>query len=179
MTAAKTLLLDQSYQPVKVISWQRAITLLTLDKVEVVSEYDDKDLRSTFLVIKMPAVVRLLRAFKRNKKPVKFSRHNIAARDRYKCQYCGVKLLLKNLTYDHVIPRYQGGKTTWGNIVSACSDCNTKKGSRTPQQAGMRLLKAPYQPKWVPSVTIALNRRSVPDAWRDFLYWTEPLDADN
>lgn len=177
MTAAKTLLLDQSYQPVSVIPWQRAITLLTLGKLEVVSEYDH-EIHSTYLVIKMPAVVRLLKAFKRKKKPVKFSRTNIAARDRYKCQYCGVKLQLSELTYDHVIPRAQGGHTVWENIVSSCGPCNLKKGSRTPEQAGMRLRKKPYQPNWVPSMTIAISRRSLPSQWRDYLYWTQELEHD-
>ena len=83
----RTLLLSQGYEPIRVISWQRALALLTLGKVEVIEEYD-AELRAVSLVIKMPAVVRLLRGFRRHKKPVKFSRVNIAARDRYRCQYC-------------------------------------------------------------------------------------------
>lgn len=171
----RTLVLTQSYEPVSVISWQRAITLLTLGKVEVIEEYD-QDLRSMSLVIKAPAVVRLLRAFRRHRKPVKFSRINIYARDGYRCQYCGDRPQLSELTLDHVVPRAQGGITSWTNIATACVACNARKGGRTPAQAGMRLRAAPARPTWVPAVTIRISTRSVPDAWRDYLYWTGALD---
>lgn len=173
----KTLLLSQSYEPIKVITWQRAITLLFLGKVEVVEEYTDA-VRSVTFVIKIPAVVRLLRAFRRHHKPVKFSRVNIYARDHYACQYCGHKLGVAELTYDHVVPRSQGGRTEWTNIVTACHDCNRNKGGRTPKQAGMALRALPVQPDWVPAVTIRVSLRSVPDAWRDYLYWTGELTDD-
>lgn len=172
-----TLLLSQSYEPIKIISWQRAITLLFLGKVEVVEEYAH-DVRSVTVVIKIPAVVRLLRAFRRHHKPVKFSRVNIYARDGYTCQYCGVRLSVSELTYDHVVPRSQGGATDWTNIVTCCHECNRVKGGRTPRQAGMQLRALPVQPNWVPAVTIRVSLRSVPDAWRDYLYWTGELDRE-
>ncbi len=174
-TGCRTLLLSQSYEPIKVITWQRAITLLFLGKVEVIEEYAD-DLRSVSVVLKIPAVVRLLRAFRRHHKPVKFSRVNIYARDSYTCQYCASKLAVSELTYDHVVPRSQGGLTEWTNIVTCCPDCNRRKGGRTPAQAAMRLLAEPQQPRWVPAITIRVSLRSVPDAWRDYLYWTGELD---
>lgn len=173
-TSHRTLLLSQSYEPVKVISWQRAITLLTLGKIEVIESYDGS-VRSPSVVIKIPAVVRLLRAFKRFRKPVKFSRVNIYARDRYTCQYCGVKKRIADLTYDHVIPRAQGGKTSWTNIVSCCVECNKRKGNRTPEQASMTLRNKPIQPRWVPALAIQISRRSIPQAWRDYCYWTSAL----
>jgi 5-methylcytosine-specific restriction endonuclease McrA len=172
-----TLLLDQSYRPVKVIPWQRAITLLFLNKVEIIEEYDH-EIRSTSVVFKMPAVARLIRAFKRPKKPVKFSRVNIYSRDQWCCQYCGTQFKMSDLTYDHVVPRAQGGKTTWENIVSSCSDCNTKKGGRTPAQAGMPLKKKPVRPTWVPAVQVVVSKDSCPQAWRDYLYWTVALEED-
>lgn len=174
---AQTLMLDQGYAPVGVIPWQRAIQMLSLGKCEVVEEYDH-EIRSQFLVIKIPAVVRLLRVFRKRKKPVKFSRVNIYGRDDYRCQYCGKKFSMSELTYDHVVPRSQGGKTTWTNIVSACDRCNAKKRDQTPEQAGMKLLKKPVQPVDVPSIVIEVSRRSVPDAWRDYLYWTGSLDEE-
>lgn len=174
-TQTRTLLLAHTYEPLKVISWQRAFTLLTLGKVEVLEEYD-ADVRTTTFVFKVPAVVRLLRAFRRHKKPVKFSRVNIYARDKYRCQYCGVKAAIADLTYDHVVPRSQGGKTTWTNIVSACYACNSKKANRTPEQARMKLLTRPVQPVWVPAVSIRVSAKSVPAAWGDYLYWTGALD---
>jgi 5-methylcytosine-specific restriction endonuclease McrA len=175
--ATRTLLLSQGYEPIKVISWQRAITLLTLGKVEVIEEYDN-EVRTMSLVIKIPAVVRLLRAFRRHAKPVKFSRVNIYARDGYKCQYCGIKYQIDQLTYDHVTPRARGGRTTWENIVTCCYDCNYKKGNRTPAEAKMTLKSTPVRPEWVPAVTIRVSTKSMPDAWRDYLYWTGEIESD-
>lgn len=178
MTASQqTLLLSQAYEPIKVISWQRALTLFTLGKVEVVEEYDGF-VRSSTIVIKIPAVVRLLRAFRKHKKAVKFSRVNIYGRDNWKCQYCGAKKISGELTYDHVIPRAHGGKTTWDNIVTCCVDCNSRKGGRTPTQAGMKLLSTPVRPVTVPVFTIQIPRKNAPDAWRDYLYWTANLDEE-
>jgi 5-methylcytosine-specific restriction endonuclease McrA len=173
----RTLVLSQAYEPVKIVSWQRAITLLFLGKAEVIEEYD-RDIKTTSIVIKIPAVVRLLNAFRRHKKAVKFSRINIYGRDKYSCQYCGAKKSINELTYDHVVPRAQGGKTVWSNIVTCCEACNRHKANRTPDQAGMRLLKVPVQPTAMPVLVVAVSRESVPDAWRDYLYWTGELESD-
>lgn len=173
----QTLMLDQGFAPLKVIPWQRALRLLTLGKVEVVEEYD-REVRTSLLVIKVPAVVRLLRAFRRPKKPVKFSRVNIYGRDHYRCQYCGEKRPTDDLTYDHVLPRSRGGRTSWDNIATCCSACNRRKRDRTPDEAGMKLLRQPVQPTSAPVVTIAISRASAPEAWRDYLYWTGELDRD-
>lgn len=170
-----TLVLDQGYRPVDVVPWQDAITLLFLGKVEVIETYE-RELRSTTYVIKMPAVVRLLRAFRRHKKPVKFSRVNIYGRDDYRCQYCGVRKRISELTYDHVVPRAQGGKTTWTNIATACLDCNGRKANRTPEQARMPLRKQPVQPTSEPAIVVTVSKDNAPAAWRDYLYWTGSLD---
>jgi len=170
----QTLVLSQSFEPIKIVSWQRAITLLFLGKVEVIEQYD-RDIKTTSIVIKIPSIVRLVNAFRRHKKPTKFSRVNIYGRDKYACQYCGAKKVIAELTYDHVVPRAQGGTTTWTNIVTCCSDCNREKANRTPTQAGMRLLKAPVQPTAAPVLVVTVSRESVPDAWRDYLYWTSEL----
>ena len=172
-----TLMLSQGYEPIKVVSWQRAITLLSLGKVEVIETYDT-ELRSAFVVVKMPAVVRLLGAFKRRKKPVRFARVNIYGRDNYSCQYCQLKISINSGTYDHVVPRAQGGKTEWTNIVTCCEPCNSKKGGRTPKQAGMTLRKKPVRPTWVPITLINVSNENAPDAWRDYLYWTQSLVSD-
>ena len=174
---SRTLLLTQGYEPIKVISWQRAITLLTLHKVEVVEEYDAQ-IRATSVIIQVPAVVRLRKAFRRHAKPVKFSRVNIYARDAYRCQYCAAKCAIDGLTYDHVIPRSRGGRTTWENIVSCCYTCNARKANRTPAEARMALLSTPGRPSWMPSVQIRVSAKSVPDAWRDYVYWTGEIEHD-
>ena len=166
----RVLLLNQSYEPISVINWQRAITLFTLGKVEVIKEYDN-NIRSQYIVFKMPAVVRLLNAFRRPRKRVKFNRQNILARDRWRCQYCGNKFAAKELTYDHVLPRAKGGTTCWENIVTSCIPCNLKKGDKTPQQVGLKLKKKPTRPDWVPIFTITVSRKTMPEAWRDFCFW--------
>lgn len=176
--ATRTLLLSQGYEPIRIISWQRAMTLLTLDKVDVVEEYD-AEIRAMSLVVRVPAVVRLRKTFRRFAKPVKFSRVNIYARDGHRCQYCGAKCSIAELTYDHVVPRSRGGKTTWDNIVSCCYACNARKANRTPAEANMALRSKPARPKWLPSVEIRVSARSVPDAWRDYVYWAGEIDHDD
>lgn len=178
MNQTQTLMLTNDYAPLKVISWMRAIELLTLGKVEVIEEYDH-EVRSAYLVIKVPAVVRLLKRFRKQVKPVKFSRINVYGRDDYRCQYCTKPCKMNELTYDHVIPRAQGGRTTWTNIVSCCIKCNSKKAGRTPEQAKMKLLKKPVQPTATPAVVIQLSRKSIPQAWTEYLYWTGALEKDN
>src|SRR4051812_6037565 len=154
--STRTLLLTQGYEPIQIISWQRAITLLALDKVDVIEQYDD-EIRAVSIAMQVPAVVRLRKAFPRKAKPVKFSRVNIYARDGHRCQYCGVRCTTADLTYDHVIPRSKGGLTTWENIVSACYVCNRKKANRTPPEAGMKLLSTPARPTWMPAVQIRVS----------------------
>jgi len=177
-TDTRTLLLTQGYEPIDIISWQRAITLLTLDKVDVLEEYD-AEIRAPRLVLRVPAVVRLRKLFRRTPQPVKFSRVNIYARDHYRCQYCGDACGIDALTYDHVLPRSKGGKTTWENIVSACYACNRRKANRTPAEAGMKLLSVPKRPTWMPAVQIRVSTKSVPDAWRDYVYWTGEIENED
>jgi 5-methylcytosine-specific restriction endonuclease McrA len=164
----QTLLLSQGYEPLATITWQRAICLLTLGKVEVVETYD-REIRSVHLVLKMPAVVRLINAFRRSRQSVRFSRQNVLARDRWQCQYCGTRKPAEELTYDHVVPRSQGGQTCWENIVTSCVECNAAKANRTPLQAGLRLLRRPVRPDWIPMVTLRISREAVPKAWQG--YW--------
>ncbi len=168
------LLLNITYEPLRIINWKKAITLLCLGKIEVIEEYG-RDIHSVSFTIKLPSVVRLLRMVKRPKSPVKFSRQNIYARDRYKCQYCGCRASTEDLTYDHVIPKSRGGKTEWENIVSCCIDCNRKKGGRTPAESSMRLVRKPSRPTWVPAIRITIGFKKIPQTWRDYLYWNVEL----
>lgn len=170
----QVLLLNISYEPLKVINWKKAVTLLCLGKVEVLEEYN-QEIHSVTFTIKLPSVVRLLKMVNRNKSPVKFSRQNIYARDRYKCQYCGGQYQSEELTYDHVHPRSRGGKTEWDNIVTCCIECNRKKGGRTPREAKMQLIRKPKRPAWVPGIRITIGFREVPQSWRDYLYWNIEL----
>jgi 5-methylcytosine-specific restriction endonuclease McrA len=177
--ASRTLLLNSTYEPLKVIPWQRAVTLLWLGKVEVIRSYE-RDVRSVTFRVRMPAVVRLLRFVRRKEPQVSFSRRNLFARDASTCQYCRRQLESNELTYDHVVPRAMGGRTEWTNIVTCCVDCNRRKGGRTPEQAGMRLLKPPRRPDRLPTtISFTIGVRTAPEAWRDFLYWNLELDADD
>ncbi len=166
----RTLVLDQGYQPHRIISWQRAICMLFDGKVEVIEEYED-DIRSVSITVKMPSVVRLLRSL-RVRRGIKFSRINVAMRDDFRCQYCSVTLPLRKLTFDHVIPRSRGGKTVWDNVVMACRGCNGRKGNKTPNEAGMTLHKAPSKPRWLPLIAFRIDLgSSIPEAWANWLYW--------
>ena len=175
--STRTLLLNQGYEPIEIVSWQRALTLVHLDKVDVVEEYD-AEVRAPSLIVRVPAVVRLRRHLRRHARAVRFSRVNIYARDGHRCQYCGVRCTPAELTYDHVVPRSRGGRTAWDNIVSACYACNARKANRTPTEAGMVLRTPPYQPRWLPAVEIRVSARSMPEAWRDYMYWTSEIEGD-
>lgn len=164
----RTLVLDQSYQPHRVVSWQRAICMLFQGKANVVYEYDE-EIRTPRKPYKMPAVIVLMRKKVWRKSSLKFSRLNVATRDGFCCQYCGVKFPLRDLTKDHVVPRAQGGRTTWDNIVMACRHCNERKGNQTPEQAGMRLLKKPVKPKELPVMPHEVDPEAdLPEQWMPF-----------
>jgi 5-methylcytosine-specific restriction endonuclease McrA len=166
----QVLLLNITYEPLRIINWKKAITLLCLGKVEVIEEYG-RDIHSVSFTIKLPSVVRLLNLVKKPKSPVKFSRQNIYLRDKYRCQYCGLKHPTEELTYDHVLPKSRGGKTEWGNIVTCCIGCNRMKGGRTPKEARMHLVRKPTRPSWVPAIKITIGLKQIPQTWRDYLYW--------
>lgn len=171
----QVLLLNITYEPLKVINWKKAIIMLTLGKVEVIEEYT-RNIHSVSFSLKLPAVVRLLRFVKRPKIPVKFSRQNIYIRDDHKCRYCGKRLTTDELTWDHVLPRARGGKTEWENVVTCCIKCNRKKGGRTPSEASMALIKKPSIPVWLPLLKISLHFKHTPQSWRDYIYWNVELD---
>jgi len=177
VNTTRTLLLSQGYEPIKIISWQQAMILMTLAKVDVVDEYD-ADVRSPSVTVKVPSVVRLKKSFRRHRNQVRFSRANIYTRDAYRCQYCGTKCTTAQLTFDHVMPRSRGGRTSWENIVTCCIPCNARKANRTPAEAKMTLLCVPVRPNWMPSVSVSISTTSVPEAWRDYVYWTGDIDGD-
>ena len=171
MIAVQTvLLLNASFEPLKVITWQRAVTMFFLGKVEIIEEYEH-DIRSVSVVIKAPAVVRLLRYTRIGRKSPPLCRTNVLARDNFQCQYCLKELTPRDATLDHVKPRSQGGLTTWENIVCSCGTCNRKKGGRTPREARMILHQKPFRPDWLPVLHIRLQGK-IPDPWRMFL---EPI----
>ena len=162
------LLLNSSYEPLKVITWQKAVTMAFLGKVEIIEEYEDREIRSVSVVIKAPAVVRLLKFVRMGRRTPPLCRANILARDDFECQYCAKQLSSREATLDHVVPRMQGGRTSWENVVCCCSACNRKKGGRTPAEARMLLRKKPVKPDWLPVLNFRMHGK-VPSVWYNFL----------
>jgi len=162
----RVLLLTPWYFPTKILRWQDAVKMVYEGTVDVVAEYDE-EIRSPSVVWKVPAVVRLRRMAPRSKRGVRFSRPNVYQRDGYRCQYCGERKHASELSYDHVVPRAAGGRTNWLNIVTACRICNTRKGSRTCDEAGMWPLRAPAVPASLPLAPPSLGR-DIPPEWEGF-----------
>jgi 5-methylcytosine-specific restriction endonuclease McrA len=173
----QTLLLNATYEPLKVVHWQKAITLWCQGKVEIIASHD-REIRAVSFSLKLPSVIRLLRYVRIKKRfdYVPFSRANIYARDGYSCQYCSHSFPTQELTFDHVVPVSQGGRKDWENIVTCCVSCNRRKGGRTPEEARMRLVKPPRRPDSAPAIRITIGLRNAPDSWRDYLYWNLELD---
>jgi len=133
------LLLSYDYQPLRYVDVKHAFRLIFANKADIIKEYKDRVIRTVSKIINAPAVIRLLGKFKL-RFPIKLSRRNIFIRDKFMCQYCGKEGKPSDLTLDHITPRSRGGKFTWENIVTSCYACNTKKGDREPNEAGMGLL---------------------------------------
>jgi 5-methylcytosine-specific restriction endonuclease McrA len=161
----RTLLLTPWMAPHKIISWERAVVLLVLDKIDVLEEYDE-EIRSPSRTLRTPAVARLKKTGAARKHGVRFSRINVYTRDGFRCQYCGERKEMRHLNCDHVVPRVRGGHTVWENIVTSCYACNDRKGSRTPEEAGMTLRRKPFKPSSLP-VTSAfrVTRSEMPEVW--------------
>ena len=164
----KTLILDDSYTPVAVVSWQRAIQLWTSGKGQMIVPYDEITVNSATQSFELPSVLKV-NGLSRRKPIINFNRWGVFARDNFSCAYCGKEFVAKELSLDHIIPFSQGGNRNWENIISACLPCNQKKANQTPDQAGMRLLFKPYTPKWNPLLILKLNRVTIIDLWKPFL----------
>jgi 5-methylcytosine-specific restriction endonuclease McrA len=165
-----------SYFPLSLWSWQDAVKAVFLRRVNVVSEYD-RMVRSPSHEMRLPSVIVLKEYVPTARRPA-FTRFNVFLRDRFSCQYCGQSLPAERLTFDHVIPRSRGGRTEWGNVVTACEPCNLRKGHRLPNESGLYPLRPPYPPT---TYELQENGRSFPpnylhESWRDFLYWDSELD---
>ncbi|SFI22808.1 HNH endonuclease [Jannaschia pohangensis] len=163
-----------SYYPLSLWPWQDAVKAAFLDRVTIVSEYEEV-VRSPTTTIRIPSVV-VLKDYVAPQRRVAFTRFNLFLRDEFCCQYCGSK---GDLTFDHVVPRARGGVTSWENVVAACGQCNLRKGSRSLKQVGFNLRRAPRQPS-APEL-MNMGRRFPPnylhDSWMDFLYWDAELEA--
>jgi 5-methylcytosine-specific restriction endonuclease McrA len=163
-----------SYYPLSLWPWQTAIKAVVLERVDIVSTYE-RAVHSPNWTMQIPSVIALRQYVKPSEFPA-FTRFNVFLRDRFSCQYCGSPA---HLTFDHVVPRRLGGRTSWENILTACAPCNMKKGGRTPQQAKMPPLIPPIRPT---SWQLQERGRAFPpnhlhETWRDWLYWDVELEA--
>jgi len=183
------LLLNADWTPIQVLAWERATCLVLDEKVFVVADYENRQIRSPGFSMAWPAVV-TLKKYVRIKLNVGMTRRNVLARDRFTCQYCGLqprsargRPLVDELTIDHVVPRSQArdawvvlpwngrrvGVSTWENLVASCVRCNQRKGARTPQEATMPLMMLPTTPSYATMVSIALSEYRIPSEWHPFL----------
>lgn len=205
--SANVLVLNRYYQAIRVVNVRRAFSMLCREMAEVIHIETDAQGQSKWLnynfedwrelselkrefepdgfdwihtvrfQIAVPRIIRLLGYDKLPRQDVKFNRRNIYARDSNKCQYCGKKFPTTELSLDHVVPKSQGGKSSWENIVCCCVRCNVKKGGRTPLQASMHLITKPVKPKRSPVINIRLADERY-HSWKQFLdnaYWTVEL----
>lgn len=159
----RSLVLNASYEPLGVVSWRRAVCLVLDEQAEMVAAADDL-VRSPSCCIPLPSVIRLrqmINAPRRRSVPV--SRRAVFARDEYRCQYCGDRAD----SIDHVLPRSRGGADAWDNLAAACRSCNTRKRDRTPDEAGMRLMRPCRAPGH--AAAFVVGAVSVPDPWKPFL----------
>lgn len=162
-----------SYFPLSLWSWQDAIKAVFLDRVEIVSRYEVV-VRSPSFEMALPSVISLKQYVKPARHPA-FTRFNVFLRDRFQCQYCGAH---EDLTFDHVVPRSKGGRTTWDNVVTACARCNLKKSDKLPGQIKMFPRQKPYRPS---VYDLHNNGRAFPpnylhESWLDYLYWDIELE---
>jgi 5-methylcytosine-specific restriction endonuclease McrA len=197
----QVLVLNRLWQAVNVCTVRRALSLVFEGHAHVVlddgdgayqtygfKEWQDvsqmapeaPSIRTVSFRIRVPRVILLVFFDRLPRKEVKFTRHNIFERDKNTCQYCGQVCDRKDLNLDHVVPRDRGGPTSWENIVCSCVECNTLKSNRTPQEAGMRLIRKPKRPRWRPFAQVNVTLE-YDESWKHFLdvaYWNVELQGD-
>jgi 5-methylcytosine-specific restriction endonuclease McrA len=160
----KVLILNQDFSAFALCSIQKAFMLVYLDKAEMVHRSETGMLRSISQAFPVPSIIRLQRYVHVPYRGIALSRHNIMKRDAFQCLYCGST---KNLTLDHMIPKSRGGDSSWTNLVTACMRCNTRKGDRTPEEAGLILKQKPKKPSL--AAFLVANAGVLDHNWQTYL----------
>lgn len=196
MLSSHVLVLNRSFMPINITTVRRAFVLLYQGLAKAVDhQFETFDYESwselsvaahheavglVNRLVRVPRVVLLIAYDRVPRRHVRFSRHNIYLRDGNNCQFCGKKHPRSELNLDHVVPRSQGGKTVWENVVTSCIPCNRKKGGKSPHEVGMKLIRAAARPRWTPFMDFSLKEIHY-DEWRpffnivDFSYWNLEL----
>ncbi len=166
IVSAPVLVLNQNYEPLNVCNVRRAVVLLGRGKAELLLN-GRGEVRTPRLRFPAPSVIRLIYLVRRPVFQRRLSRREVFVRDSYACQYCSREK--RDLTLDHVIPRFRGGAHAWENVVTACIPCNHRKAGRTPKEAGMALLREPRAPR--PNPYYLFYRRTLQEEWLQFMPW--------
>lgn len=178
------MVLDESWRAIHTVSVRHAMRLLATGAargvlpetcetltfhqwVDLEVPEGDDGIRTVRRAVRIPEIVVLSHYKGMPTRTPSFSRRNLMRRDRFTCQYCGLKPGVHELSIDHVVPRSRGGRSTWENCVLACRRCNRKKRNRTPQQANMPILRAPHVPRWSPFVEVP--KSSLRPSWERFV----------
>lgn len=159
------LVLNQDYQVLSITSVQRAVILVYLQKAELVQAEANRFVRAPSMRTPWPSIVRLKVYVRVPYTRILLTRKNIIKRDSGRCQYCGSR---NQLTIDHVLPKSRGGRDKWDNLVTACVPCNNRKGSKTPEEAGFRLMRKPFRPSYVMYIRDFVG--TMDDAWKPYLF---------
>ena len=165
----RVLVLNQSYEPIMVIGAKRAIILILSEKVDALENYREL-IRSAYLTLPLPSVIKLKQYARIRRKDIVLSRKNILKRDNHTCQYCGIRSV--PMTIDHIIPKQKGGEDSWYNLVAACVTCNTFKGNGTPREAHMKLAKKARKPTMI--LHLQKFVKQFQGTWRQYLFMQDP-----
>lgn len=163
--SAAVLVLNSSYEPLNTTNIARAVRLVFAGKAEVL--HAKGTLHSQTRAFPLPSIIRMLYFVARGRKRVALTKKNVLLRDDYRCGYCGEPGDRATMTVDHVTPRSQGGRSTWENLVAACSGCNGRKRDRTPEQARMPLRRRPHEPRAIPFLVV--RKHTAPGEWWKYL----------
>lgn len=163
----EVLLLNSDFEPLNVCNVRRAMALILLGKADVL-QAAERAIRTAGGELVAPSIVKMRYHVRRPMPELRLSRHSVLARDNYTCQYCGQRG--KELTIDHVVPRWMGGGHAWDNLVACCRRCNLKKADKTPKQARMSLARAPRRPHFIPYISLpSYLKARERDDWQMYL----------
>ena len=164
----RVLLLSCNYEVLNFVSDVRAILMLTREKVDVISHWDDHTFNTPNVKLPIPSIIRLRSPIRRKHGPVRYHRIVVFRRDGWRCQYCGVTVSKRDATIDHVNPQCKGGRTNYKNCVTACRACNHKKAFKTPEEVGMALMSKLEMPNVLHLYNIDVRHGWHP-SWDDFI----------